>query len=99
MPDPLAPLVGALAPAIAAALRPMVAEMVAEPLPTYLDRGRLGRELCCAPATIDRMVKEGLPFVRVGSDRRFDLHAVKAWLESKTNGEETDMRGATQAAE
>ena len=99
MPDPLAPMVDALAAGLSERLRGMLAELVAEPLPALLDRGRLARELCCAPATVDRMVKEGLPFVRVGSDRRFDLHAVKAWLKRTTEEREDEGHGDQTAAE
>lgn len=97
--DPLGPMVAALAAGIAAQLRAELADMVAEPLPALLDRGRLARELCCAAGTVDRLVRDGLPFVRVGADRRFDLVHVKAWLESRTNGEETEARGEPQAAQ
>ncbi len=57
--------------------------------PALLNRAGLARELGCSLASVDRMARQGLPFVRVGSVRRFDLQAVRGWLahESGTQSE------------
>jgi len=54
--------------------------------PSLLDRAGLARELGCSLASVDRMARQGLPFVRVGSVGRFDLQLVRDWLA----GEESD---------
>lgn len=45
-----------------------------------LTKSELARELSCSVATIDRMTREGAPFVTVGRTRRYDGAAVRAWL-------------------
>lgn len=69
--------------AFRAAVAEVVAEVVVEPRPALLDRGRFAREVSVSPATVDRLVREGLPFVRVGADRRFDLAECVAWLRAR----------------
>ena len=54
-----------------------------ETRPTLLDRKGLARELAVSVASIDRLAREGLPFVRVGAVKRFDLKLIRAWLDSQ----------------
>lgn len=69
-------------------VRAAVAEQLAtlappsEP-PTLLDRKGLARALVCSVATVDRMVREGMPHVLLGDSRRFDLPVVKGWLATR----------------
>lgn len=34
-------------------------------------------------ATIDRLMKEGLPYTKIGKNVRFDLEKVKKWLDEQ----------------
>jgi excisionase family DNA binding protein len=72
-------------------LRALVREAVAEALAPrqntgseLVTKGELARSLSCSTASIDRMVREGLPGVVVGKTRRFDREAVRVWLETRT---------------
>ena len=65
-------LVGvSLAPAPAAAAAPLAT------------KSELAHALDCSIATIDRMVRDGMPYVRVGKTKRFDVGACRAWCESR----------------
>ena len=44
-----------------------------------LDKRELARQLGVSVATIDRLDREGQPFLRVGDAKRYDLAAVHAW--------------------
>ncbi len=59
-------------------------------------KSELARELSCSTATVDRMVREGMPFVAVGRTRRFDLADCRAWCEART--ERAPQRTAPQGA-
>lgn len=52
----------------------------AAPLAT---KSELAHALDCSIATIDRMVRDGMPYVRVGKTKRFDVGACRAWCESR----------------
>jgi len=42
-------------------------------------KSELAMELSCSSATVDRMVSMGMPAVRVGKTRRFDVGVCRAW--------------------
>jgi hypothetical protein len=44
-----------------------------------VDKREAARALAVSVATIDRLDREGQPFVRVGDAKRYDLAAVLAW--------------------
>ncbi len=71
-------------------LLPLLVESIqAQPeQPALLDKRRLAEALCISKSTIDRQVKRGLPYVRLGDSKRFDLAACVAWLRAQT-GEPT----------
>lgn len=52
-------------------------------LPRLLNRKQLCAALGRSLASLDRDIQAGLPFVRVGSHRRFDLPAVMLWLDQR----------------
>lgn len=52
-------------------------------LPRLLNRKQLCAALGRSLASLDRDIAAGLPFVRVGSHRRFDLPAVMLWLDQQ----------------
>jgi len=51
---------------------------------SLLARSALALALGCSLATVDRMVRDGCPFVVVGRTKRFDLEKVQAWLGTRT---------------
>lgn len=53
---------------------------VTEPL---LSRSDLGRELRISIATIDRLVRDGMPFIQVGGSKRFKQSDAMTWLAKK----------------
>lgn len=53
------------------------------PRPALLSRAHLARELAVSLATVDRLCRRGLPFVRVGDVRRFRLKAVLRWIDAE----------------
>lgn len=75
-----------LAPEAAATLIERLADAVAERIggvqapPALLDRSELARALGCSTASVDRLVRDGLPSVWLVESRRFELGAVLAWL-------------------
>ena len=71
-------------------LRELVREAVAEALADHapselavLDRLGLSKALGCSVSTIDRLRKEGAPFVSVGDVARFELPHVLQWLRER----------------
>jgi hypothetical protein len=70
---------------------PAVTTSTATPQP-LVDKRELARMLSVSPATVDRLVRAGLPFVPVGDVRRFDVTACRAWLEEQ--GERRAEAGA-----
>ncbi len=49
-----------------------------EPL---LSKSDLAGELRVSPATVDRLVRQGLPFIQIGGGKRFRHSDALAWLE------------------
>jgi hypothetical protein len=52
--------------------------------PALLDRKSVARELGVSIATIDRLVREGMPHVRVGDCKRFELDRVLDWIRRRS---------------
>lgn len=64
-----------------------IAELLPEPdrePPALLDRAALARALACSTAQVDRLTRDGLPFLRVGEVRRYQREVVMRWLEQRT---------------
>lgn len=84
----------ALTQALAAALRPIVADAVAAalaehreaeaPRPDYLDQGALARALDTSIATVRKLTEDGMPHVLLGDHRRYRLADVHEWLAQRT---------------
>jgi len=55
-------------------------ERPAKSPPGLLDRAGLARALGCSTGHVDRLCRRGLPYVRVGTVRRFDFSKITAWL-------------------
>jgi hypothetical protein len=51
--------------------------------PRLLNRKQLCATLGRSLASLDRDIQAGLPFVRIGAHRRFDLPAVMLWLDQQ----------------
>ena len=82
--DPFDVLVAALADAVADRLayrlpEPRPAEPEHSPLMT---RRETAEHFRVSVATVDRWVRRGAPFLRVGCVKRFDRDALRAWLDS-----------------
>lgn len=56
-------------------------------LPRLLNRKQLAAALGRSLASLDRDIARGLPHVRVGAHRRFDLAGVMSWLDQQQEGE------------
>ena len=54
--------------------------------PPLLDRVGIGKALGVSVATVDRLVRQGMPHVLVAEARRFELLAVLEWLRARTQG-------------
>ncbi len=54
--------------------------------PTLLDRRALAATIGVSVAKVDRMVRAGMPWIRVGAVKRFDLQQVREWCEGRTDG-------------
>jgi hypothetical protein len=63
----------------AAAITPMTLPASASSMSPLLDKRELARQLGVSLATIDRLDREGQPYLRVGDAKRYDLAAVHAW--------------------
>jgi len=48
-----------------------------------LNKKQIAEHYAVSVPTIDRLMKEGLPYVKVGKNVRFDLDEVKEWLKNK----------------
>lgn len=79
-------------------LRALLAEVTTpDPRPALLDRAALAHELSISTPTLDRLIADGLPSVRVGCMRRFALADVLSWLRGRTgDAEETNRRAVPQ---
>jgi hypothetical protein len=53
--------------------------------PEYVDRSGLARELSVSLPIVDRLCREGMPYVTIATVRRFRVAAVREWLESREN--------------
>ena len=51
--------------------------------PDIFDAGGLCEKLKISAPTLRKMIEDGLPFLRCGELRRFDLDAVKSWMANK----------------
>jgi hypothetical protein len=51
-----------------------------------LDRVGIGRALGVSVATVDRLVRQGMPHVLVAEARRFELPSVLEWLRARKDG-------------
>lgn len=76
-------------------LRALVAEAVAdamaeldlgEPAPELVDRRGLAQALSVSLSSVDRLIREGAPLVRVGDAPRFRVADVVAWLQARAAG-------------
>lgn len=68
-------------------LRKLISEAVTEALAVkknqpkrLVKKTELATALSCSAATINRMMDEGLPYVRAGSDCRYDVDACLEWM-------------------
>src|SRR5262245_7404572 len=68
-----------LAPHVARELAALTPEPPATPAP-LVDKREIARLLAGSPATIDRLVRAGMPHVPIGDVRRFDVDACRGWL-------------------
>lgn len=74
-------------------VRAAVAEALAEatparqPPPALLTSDGLAQQLQISRSKLDELVREGLPFVKVGATRRYELAEVLNWLKFNTSGE------------
>jgi hypothetical protein len=65
-------------------------ELSPEPPPALLDRQQLAKELGCSAAKVDRLRRDGMPFVRLGPGgvRRYELAPVLSWLRNRTRDDD-----------
>jgi excisionase family DNA binding protein len=65
-------------------LRALLSEASANaPRPALLTTEALAHELSTSTDTVRRLRDQGMPYVRVGTAPRYDLAAVRAWLERR----------------
>ena len=71
-------------------LRQIVLDSVAEAITgaspktnRVVTKEELAEAMSCAGCTIDRMVREGMPFVLVGQSRRFEVDACMQWCANR----------------
>ncbi|MBK8994614.1 MAG: hypothetical protein IPM35_02535 [Myxococcales bacterium] len=58
----------------------------AQPAPALVDRAGLARALSVSLSSVDRLLREGCPRVRIGDAPRFDVADVIAWLRARQAG-------------
>jgi len=88
MSTPTDLLVDAISSAVVAQLQPVLDDLARpEPAPALLTRAQLAKQLGTSIASVDRLVRRGAPYVRLGDHRRFRLAAVLAWLEQPAGAE------------
>jgi hypothetical protein len=83
-------LVIALVPVVRQAVAEALAQQsaTAPPAPAPLvSRHELARALSVSLATVDRLDREGQPYVRIGDAKRYDVAAVMAWHRERTASE------------
>lgn len=61
---------------------------LAEPRSEYRDRHAEAQRLGISLSTLDRLCRDGMPFVHVGDSRRFRASDVDAWLTSRSRESE-----------
>lgn len=87
-PDPLSEVLKAVMRSV---LREELAELrealTESPKSEYRDRQQEAQRLGISIATLDRLCREGLPFVYVGDSRRFRAAEVDAWLDTRRMAE------------
>jgi hypothetical protein len=96
-PPELTPKARAAADALAQALSVVIREAVfdaftelmdgsaqGKPPPLLLDRAGLAEALNTSPATVSRLVTEGMPRIMLLDSPRYRLDDVLAWLEQRT---------------
>lgn len=71
--------------AVSEALQSLPATPAAE---TLLTRVELAERLRCSTATVDRAVRDGMPFCKLADDKRFDFGAVRRWLAERSRGDQ-----------
>jgi len=59
-----------------------------------LRKSGLARALSISTSTVDRLVREGLPYEPAGSGKRFDLKACRVWLAARGKRPTTAPRRA-----
>ena len=78
-------------------LRSIIREAVAEaleganstPQKTLITKEELAQILSCSTYTVQRMIKEGMPHVRLGRAQRFDTEACQEWCAKRTRKDPT----------
>lgn len=93
---PADPLGEALARVLGPMLEPMIKRALIEALAEVQaaeppgrrlhDAREVGVAIGCSSATVNRLVREDMPYVLVGDTRKFDLDEVLAWLKTRTRG-------------
>ncbi len=53
------------------------------PVKPLLDSNQCAQALSTSRTTIDRLVRQGMPFVRLGEVRRYDFDEVLTWLRNR----------------
>jgi excisionase family DNA binding protein len=84
-------LVKVLSAIVRSALAPEIDRLfdllAAEPkVPDYRDRHAEAQRLDISLSTLDRLCRDGLPFLHVGDSRRFRAADVDAWLDQRSKG-------------
>ena len=91
---PVDPLNATIRSAVAAEidrLRDELAEVIAaRPVKRLIDRAELCQSLGVSAPIIRRLEDEGMPMVRLGEVRRYDLDHVLHWLETRNGAEPAD---------
>lgn len=86
---PIGPVFLAMLDRLADRIADRLAERLgpAKPAPSpLLDRSGIAQALGVSLSSIDRMVKDGCPCLRILDARRFEFEAVKAWLRDDPSG-------------
>lgn len=61
----------------------LAAHATAPATPALVDKREIARTLTVSPATITRLVQEGAPVTYVGQSPRFDIAAIRVWLDDR----------------
>jgi hypothetical protein len=83
-PEALESMVGPLVERVADQVVARLLER--ETTPALLDRNGLAKALGVSVATIERLVKSGLPFVKLVDSKRYILADAMEWLRSRKGG-------------